>query len=127
MTTHAKTKPYVSEDGCHLAIDERADGFYIAWFIPEDGDFGGYIGEHEETSETPPDKKEDWENWVVYQTVKSLADDKDSRGFVFDTMKKAKVALAGANNALLNGHAPWPAWAVQAKAAGWTPPEGWKP
>jgi len=22
---------------------------------------------------------------------------------------------------------PWPQWAVQAKAAGWTPPKGWKP
>jgi hypothetical protein len=123
----ARKKRYVTEDGCYLAIDERIEGIYIAWYISEDADFGGYIGEHEEKSKTPPEKKEDWENWVVYRTIKSLADNKDSRGFVFETIKKARLALAAANEALLTGNAPWPAWAIQAKEAGWTPPKGWKP
>lgn len=28
---------------------------------------------------------------------------------------------------LANADHPWPEWALTAKAAGWTPPEGWKP
>jgi hypothetical protein len=99
----ARTKCYVSEEGCYLAIDERNDGIYIAWYTPEDGDFGGYIEEGAEMSDIPPEKGEDW---IVYKTVKALADDNNNQGFVFDTMKKAKIALAACNDALLNMDKP---------------------
>lgn len=121
-----KTKRYVTEDGCYLAIDDRSEGFYIAWYIPEDSDFGAYVGE-DSAPPKPPEDKEGWECWVAHKAVEPLADDKDDRGFVFETEKKAKLALAAADDALSNGHTPWPAWAIQAKDAGWTPPEGWKP
>ena len=73
-------------------------------------------------------KKSDWECWQADTAVKDMADGRDPiSGYWFETYDKAKAALAEANRCLLTGEAPWPAWAVQAKAAGWTPPEGWKP
>jgi hypothetical protein len=126
----AKTKPkrYVCEDGTYLAINDRVEGVYIAWYFPEDDDFGGYIGEDPSAPKEPPgDDVAAWENWVAYETVKLHADDKVVQGFRFETMKKAKTALAACNEALSTKSRPWPAWAIQARDAGWTPPEGWKP
>ena len=124
----AKTPKYVSSDGCTLAINERVEGIYIAWYIPEDGDFGGYIGEGAERDEEPSGNDlEAWENWAAYQTIKIHADGKNIQGFFFNTIRKARTALAAANETLTTKSRPWPSWAIQAKEAGWTPPEGWKP
>ena len=122
-----RTKRYVASDGCYLTVDERAEGIYIAWYLPEEDDVGGYIGEGPEAQEPASDDIEAWENWVVYETVKTHADGKDGRAFYFETVRKAKIALAACNVALATKSRPWPSWAIQAKEAGWTPPEGWKP
>lgn len=121
-------KTYICEDGCYLDIDER-DFYHIAWYIPEDGDFGGYVGEIATQPKEAPKVKETWEMWVAHKAIEPLADcRRDMYGFYFESLKDAKVALLAANTALQNEKGlPWPEWAVRAKDAGWTPPKGWKP
>jgi hypothetical protein len=121
-----KPEIYKTEDGDYLDIEER-DDYYIAWYLPTDGDFGAIVGEDPQIGSKPPENKDDWECWIAHKTVQALADGQDDHGFFFEGIKKARLALAAANEALLSGHAPWPAWAITAKDAGWTPPEGWKP
>ena len=131
MTKPAKKKPserYKTADGDHLAIDERNDGYYIGWYLHAEQDFGAYVGEDPRHPRKPPDDKDDWECWVAHEAIKAFAEDTDnSRGFCFESRAKAKLAMAAANEALLTGNIPWPAWAITAKDAGWTPPDGWKP
>jgi len=121
-----KTDTYVCDDGSYLDIDERAKGLYIAWYLPNDGNFGAYLGEDAELSPKPPNDKEGWEMWTANRAVRPLSEGRDQHGYVFETMKAAKEALAAANQAL-RGDSPWPQWAIKAKAAGWTPPKDWKP
>lgn len=122
-----RAKKYKSEDGCYLTITERVGHFYLVWYIPDDEDFGGYVGESEiyQASEAPKSKDE-WEIWTADNQAKRFAEGRDGTGFYFNTATKAKLALAAANEVLLTG-APWPDWALKAKEAGWTPPKGWKP
>ena len=124
-----KRSKYKTDEGDYLTLEEGSNDLYrIAWFIREEGDIGGTLGEtpigH---SDTRPTEKSEYEVWQADRSVKALADGCDGRGFYFESRKKGLLALKAANDALLSGDAPWPAWALQAKAAGWTPPEGWKP
>lgn len=120
-------KRYVTDEGDYLVAEESQDGYWrIWWHIAEWGDAGGCVGEAELPDE-PPKSKDGWETWQAARYVRDLADGRDETGFYFETKKKAQVALKAANEGLHSGEAPWPAWALQAKAAGWTPPKGWKP
>jgi hypothetical protein len=126
----ARVRQYVTEDGDSLSIDDSRNNIQIAWFC--DGDYGMYVGEPFDGMESkePPSVKDSWEIWIVHQTIKVFSDGTSkNRGFYFDTMAKAKKALKAANIALNEGmsKAAWPEWAIQAQAAGWTPPSGWKP
>ncbi len=124
-------KRYRAADGSYLTIDERAEGFYLAWYLPEDGDFGAYVGDRDLSAEkgsTPEDQKEVWEVNTANDAAKPFSCGKHpAYGFEFKTMTQAKRAFTAANTALHEGGAPLPEWAVLARAAGWTPPKGWKP
>lgn len=121
-----RTKKYVTDDGCYLAIDDSED-IGIGWIIPDDNEFGAYVGDMRYDSPVAPKDKETWEAWAVYQAVKPFAEGMTQlNGFYFGSKKKAQLALQAANDALIS-NAPWPEWAVRAKAAGWAPPKGWKP
>ena len=124
--TKLRAKRYVTEDGSYLAIDESGD-YSIGWVIPDEGEFGAYIGDTDYNSPTAPKSKDEWEAWAVYQAVKPFAEGKSQlNGFYFGSKRQAQLALQAANASLVS-NAPWPEWAVRAKAAGWTPPKGWRP
>jgi hypothetical protein len=121
-------KKYKGSDGEVLAIDEdaRSGLWSIGWDFPFDG-IGAYLGE---TSEEFLQDDANWEMRIAQAAAKPFADE-DEEGYgkyLFPSKKAAQQALTAANGALLRGdQKPWPAWAAQAKAAGWTPPKGWKP
>lgn len=116
-----------------LAIDSDQLGIYrIYWWIDED--LGGCIGEIKgsEAEEVEVAKKGDLETWECYVASRVAASSEgqkcDWRGFYWDTEKAARAAKKQIEIALRNKpEAPWPDWAVKAKAAGWAPPKGWKP
>lgn len=121
-----RPRKYRTADGDYLVTDDD-DGIYrLAWYIAEWRDIGGHVGESEQP-DAAPKEKDYWEVWQADRSVKELADGRDSKGYYFDSVSKARAALAAANEGLLSGEAPLPEWALLAKAAGWTPPEGWKP
>jgi len=120
------SKKYKTAEGDYLIAESEGDYWRIWWHIAEWDDTGGCLGETERTPE-PPSSKDNWEGWQADRIVEPLADGHDSTGYYFETQKKALTALRAANEGLHTGEAPWPAWATQAKAAGWTPPKGWKP
>jgi hypothetical protein len=124
-----RSRKYRTADGDYLMIDTdagREDRYRLVWFIPEWQDIGGHVGD-DAPGPTPPEDKSEWESWQAARSVKNLADGRDCDGYYFDSISRARAALAAANEGLLSGEAPWPAWALLAKAEGWTPPEGWKP
>jgi hypothetical protein len=121
-------KKYKTREGDYLLTEEESSGNWrIWWYIAEWDDTGGCLGENSERSENPPSNKDEWEVWQAERCAEPLADGRDSSGFYFETKTKAMAALRAANEGLFSGEAPWPSWATQAKAAGWTPPKGWKP
>jgi len=123
-------KTYKSEDGSYLAIDKHFDDYPIAWYFPDEGEFGAYIGEcesPEEGEESDESKKARWEIMVADTAAKPFSCGKGPYGYSFESEKQAKLALIACNTALLNGGAPMPDWAVKATAAKWKPPKGWKP
>ena len=122
----ARPKKYKTADGDYLVLIE-GDEWRILWFIAEWQDVGGTVGENGPAKPNPPAEKYDWEVWQAERTVAPFAQGRDGNGYYFESGKKAKLALDAANDALFTGDAPWPAWAREAKAAGWTPPKGWKP
>ena len=124
-----KTPRYKTKDGDYLVIDERGleyEWYRLVWYIREWQDYGGIVGDTIPGDVAPKDVEE-WEVWQAARSVRALADGRDRDGYYFASKSKARAALAAANAGLLNSEAPWPVWALRAKEAGWTPPEGWKP
>lgn len=121
-------RTYKGSEGEVLAIDKdtRSGLWSIGWDFPEEG-INSYLGEF---SEEELRGEAQWEVRIAQAVAKPFADE-DEEGYgkyLFPSKRAAKQALAAANEALLRGdQKPWPAWAAQAKAAGWPPPEGWKP
>jgi len=124
-------KRYKSDDGSYLGIDEQDGAWRVAWYLPEDEDFGAYVGDRdvsEYTGGSDEKKKARWEIMTADAAAKPFADGrKDMYGYRFDSEKQARLAMLAANTSLLNSGAPMPDWAVKATAAGWKPPKGWKP
>ncbi len=117
-TVMPRSKTYRDPHGMYLAIDDRDYDICIGW---HDGDdFGAYVGDgHEENASQ--------DSVTALKACKPFSDGTARyRGLRFDSIKQARLALTAANAALLNGKT-LPAWAVQATAAGWKPPKGWKP
>lgn len=119
---------------------DYSDDWRLAWFFAEEGDIGAIIGDHsysesvlESRMKEAIEKENDseYEFFLVEITAMRLAEgsaNKDSMGYYWPTKAAAKKALAAINLALKNkSEKPWPTWALKAKAAGWTPPENWKP
>ena len=123
-------KRYKSGDDSYLGIDEQEGAFRLAWYLPEDEDFGAYVGDRDVSKDTggsDEDKKARWEISVADAAAAPFADGgKDMYGYRFDSEKRARLALLAANTSLLNSGAPMPEWAVKATEAGWKPPKGWK-
>lgn len=124
----ARTKRYKCEDGSYLTLEGGDGTWHVAWYCADIEDVGAYVGDTATVPDEPPKEKSTWEMWVAHRAIAPLADGRSSAyGFFFESEKKARLALSAANEALRNGGAPWPEWAIQAKEAGWTPPKNWKP
>jgi hypothetical protein len=124
-------KKYKGADGSYLDIEHHNGMFRIAWYLPEDGDFGTYCGDlalEDGSGKTDEEKKEIWEINTASKAVEPFSCVRnDVDGYEFETLKQAKLALLAANTSLLNEGAPMPEWAIRASEAGWKPPKGWKP
>lgn len=127
-TGDVEVKRYKTREGAFLVMEQTSEELWrIWWHVAEWDDTGGCLGEGGERSSNPPKDKDAWECWQAERCVEPLADGRDSSGFYFESKAKAQAALRAANEGLHSGEAPWPAWALQAKDAGWIPPKGWKP
>lgn len=124
-------KRYKCEDGSHLVVDCDNKGYRIFWYVPHYEELGLVVGSERDCfahHEDPPADHDEWECWMSERVMATIPHvEFDSTGYLFDTEAAAKKALKLINQALLDGGKPWPVWALTAKEAGWTPPEGWKP
>ena len=127
MTERKKTKKYVSDTGDYLAVDIQAGAYRLIWYIKEDNEYGDTVRKFNEDEPEPKSSRDAWDVWQANRHATPLADGDDMHGLYFDSEARAHKALRAVNEALLSGEAPWPLWAVKAKEAGWTMPEGWKP
>jgi len=112
--------------------------YRIQWELQGDEfDMGAYCGQSKtKPSDKIPSDLEEREFWAYeragFQTIEEGPKGycgHDSTGFWWETERQAKEALAKIKvlaKATLSS-VPWPDWAVQAAAAGWKPPKGWKP
>lgn len=117
-----------------LSVHETQHGGYggyrISWFV--DGDVGATLGEQEFTAKQV-EKSKDTDEWEYrlcnYVASKTQGVSQDANGYMWETQREAKAALKVIRAALKDGRSrrPWPDWAIKAKAAGWTPPNGWTP
>jgi len=122
-------KKYVSKTGDYLFLQQDDEGMWrVRWHVYLNGeDIGACLGQELILSTEPPQHMVAWEAWQADRCVANFADGRDEEGFWFKTKKKAQSAMKAANEGLSSGKPPWPNWALQAKAAGWLPPKGWKP
>lgn len=115
----------------YLAIKEDHYLYRIAWFLPEDGDFGGVVGDtgySDEDLMTMP--LEDADCVLAYLAVSKIDGiQRDGDGFRFDSISEARAALRVAKAAIKAGATgrPIPDWAQKALQEGWKAPRGWKP
>jgi hypothetical protein len=121
-------------DGKLIVVDarDRYSGYSICWFFPETGDEGGILGDMDRFSEAKLVKAKPGDRAHILATLtagKTEGVSWDPRqGYTWESRVKATKALAAVKFALKNDTgAPWPEWAVKAKAAGWKAPKGWKP
>ena len=108
--------------------------YRIAWFLgDEDGEMG-VLGEGRERftqkqlDKAPPESWERIKAHLVLQQMKDETRECDTTGYYWESVSAAKKALVLIRTALRDkSNKPWPQWALEAKAAKWTPPKGWTP
>lgn len=142
-TKTPKVKRYVAPEGEYLDIFEsnghqQPYGYFIAWYLVEEADMGGCLGDEKYPKNFVPKTEDSWSCYTATMAVetfaKGLDPDQVTQGqnsgvWYFERRTDAVAALRHANIALnLGWHdKPMPDWAVTALAAGWTPPKDWKP
>lgn len=120
-----------------LVVTEDHYMYRIVWMIAED-DFGegamlGQGPEHkwkEERLESCKGNKDmEWEHVMATITAgKSPGVEHDAQGYYWESSSAATKALTMIRAQLKDkSKKPWPSWALEAKAAKWTPPKGWTP
>lgn len=109
---------------------QRYAGYSICWFFPDEGEEGGYLGDDKYTERdlAKASNREERDHILATITASKTDGAELTRdGLVWESRTAATNALRAIKAALQNSTAPWPEWAVKAKAEGWTPPKGWKP
>lgn len=107
-----------------LSVYEGRHGYSICWIC--DGEQGGDVGDVDFPKCEPG--AEEHESYVVQETVRTSAGCKKGLdGFYFESRKEAVAAKRAAYFARRNIEVAIPQWAIQAAAAGWKAPKGWKP
>jgi len=134
----------------HLVVDDSdRHAFRLSWYLEAEDDIGGCLGQdpsdfradalakaikHYREEPDAEDARGSLEH-VAASTAAAATKgaNHDRIGLYWEThtaaaraLKIAKAAIQAAVSEAENGKA-WPAWAIQAKAAGWKPPKGWKP
>lgn len=114
-----------------LVVDSDRDGYIIGWYFPAEGELGALLGDEDVTAEQVAAAKdpEHWETLTAhYVAGQTKGVSRPGFHYVWPTRAAANSALKAVKQALkAKGGKPWPAWALEAKAAGWTPPKGWTP
>lgn len=113
-----------------LFIDDDRSYYRITWYLPDEGDHGATLGESRYTRAHLERAKcdDDWEHIAATIAVSEAPGvQRDRDGYYWESRKDAVAALRTANTVLKNRKKPWPEWALQAQAAGWKAPKGWKP
>jgi hypothetical protein len=126
----ARIPKFRTKSGEYLALQHpsgRDNKVYIAWFLPEEGDFGLVAGQGEGSADLDENSKT-----VCDTLAKHFADrgwkHKLGTAYSFESEKYAAEALRLCNVALhcASEQKPLPDWAAKAIAEGFTPPRGWK-
>lgn len=123
----------MSADRLFVDVDLENACYRIVWFLAETGEFGAIIGEGRGRHYTQRDldraKPDERPHIVACLTAgKSDGATRDRSGYRWEERRKAAAALRMINIAIkTDGGAPWPDWAIRAKAEGWKAPKGWKP
>jgi len=109
--------------------DERNYKYRLSWYLPEDDDIGGSLGDPEYTeADLKTADADDVDSVIAYLAVSKMGVPKDYNGFYWETRSQAQSALRIAKAAIAAGvDRPMPDWATKALAAGWKAPKGWKP
>jgi hypothetical protein len=109
---------------------DRADLPRIVW-ICDDGEPGANLGETIYSEKDLKDPNADRESlpFIAATIAASKTEGVELRegAYTWQSDAQARKALKAAKLGMKNLDTPWPDWAVKAKAAGWTPPKGWKP
>lgn len=134
-----------------ISIVNDYDVYRLQWEFPDERgnmERGTHLGENEtlqsilgiilDVESDKPLAEEDFEHFIATATLARMHVSRDSVGFHFNTKVKAEKALMLVNSAIKDARLhrktakqqkqkAWPAWAVKAKEAGWTPPKNWNP
>lgn len=114
-----------------IVLDSDRDGYFLVWFIAEVADLGATLGEDTYTAaDLAKAKPADWAHIKATITAGQTAGAvrRGPAGYRWETKADAAAALRAVNAVLKDTSSkPWPTWAVEARAAGWTPPKNWKP
>lgn len=116
-----------------LVVFETSDRYcyQIGWFLPDEGEIGGILGEGVEPTKASVLKAKD--RGDREHEAAGLAASQTSgvrwihAGYFWGSRADANKALRAVKAALTNLDDPWPEWAIKARAEGWKPPKNWKP
>jgi len=114
-----------------LTITEENFGWQIAWYFFDTEDLGAVLGDDEymeaQLATVDPIDRDHALATITARATKGVQR-RTHHGYFWDTRSEATAALAIIKVTLKTDKgAPWPEWAIKAKAAGWKPPKNWKP
>lgn len=129
----------MAKDKLIITADDHAYGpFRISWFLGDEADLGATLGDslplakYRHFNKTGTFKSN--EDLHVLATILCMTYDaklpaRDIDGFFweFKTQAKAVLKYVASSMKVISQAKSWPAWALKAKAAGWTPPKNWVP
>lgn len=127
---------------------EDYDTYRIYWWLEEDGDLGGSVGDHESSEErreklleqirsSSPPREDDIASLECcaadLAAAKTVGAVKDWNGYRWSSkaqatqaLKEIRAAVKAVRLEMKTGRKE-PDWAIKARAAGWAPPKGWTP
>lgn len=120
---------YKDADGQYLDVAYLHGQYYIAWWIPEDSDFGLFLANRTTKAEDGEETFIAIRTCVGFFSLKKLDLPKEGHDFVFESERQARECLRIINAELhwWRSKKPIPDWAKMALSQGWKPPDGWKP
>lgn len=114
-----------------IVLDADRDGYFLVWFLAEEGDMGATLGEDTYTADDlKKAKPADWAHIKATITAGQTTGvvRRGHNGYRWESAADAKRARSAVTAVLKDTSSkPWPTWAVEARAAGWKPPKNWKP